>query len=53
MQVIVLDPTHAVARRAEQVLAAGGVGVVAVATLDALASPLAATTAVMPPSSAS
>ena len=41
MQVIVLDPTHEIAGRAEQRLAAAGVGIIHVAWLHALAAPLA------------
>jgi len=42
VQVIVLDPTQEVTRRAEQMLATGGVGIVGVGSLHALASPLTA-----------
>jgi DNA-binding NtrC family response regulator len=42
VQVLVLDATHEIGRRAEYVLAATGASVVAVATLHSLGSPLAA-----------
>ena len=41
MQVLVLDPTREIARRAEHILASHGVGIVAVGSLHALAAPLA------------
>jgi DNA-binding NtrC family response regulator len=45
VQVIVLDPTQEIGRRAEHVLAAAGVGVVSVGSLHALASPLSSAAA--------
>jgi DNA-binding NtrC family response regulator len=41
VQVIVLDPTQELARRAEQLLAPAGVGIISVRSLHALTSPLA------------
>ena len=42
MQVIVFDPTQEIASRAEQILAASGVGVLGVGSLHALSSALVA-----------
>jgi DNA-binding NtrC family response regulator len=42
VQVIVLDPTHELSRRAEQMLAASGIGIVAAGSVQALASLLTA-----------
>jgi transcriptional regulator with PAS, ATPase and Fis domain len=44
VQVIILDPTQEVSRRAEHVLATAGVGILSVGSVHALGSPLAAAT---------